>query len=58
MYFKKLSVDVKTDNSPLVDSNGGNFKFSNGKVSLVTYHWKDLFKLKILIKVNLSCKGY
>ena len=34
---------------------GSNFKISNGKVGLVRYHWKDLFKTRILVKNLLAC---
>ena len=30
-----------------------NIKISNGKLSLTTYHCKDLFKAKILIKITI-----
>ena len=58
-FLKKLSVDGKTDNFPDLlgwggEVDGGNFKISKWKMCLVAYHWKGLFKTKILVKV-LSC---
>ena len=36
----------------------GNFEISSGKVDLVSYHWKGLFKTMILIKIILPCNDY
>ena len=58
--FKKVSLDTKIDDLLLFLGGdvGGSFKISNGKVHLVTYLWKGLFKTKILMKVVLLCDDY
>ena len=60
MFFKVLSVNLKIDDlsSPLKGVYGYNFKISSRKVHFVAYHWKGLFKPKILVILVLSCDDY
>ena len=60
VFLKKLSTDVKIDDRPasLEGYMWDNFKLSNGKLNLVTYHWRGLFETKILIKVVLALDDY
>ena len=54
--LKELSVDAIIDDvlALLGCQMGGNFKISNEEVCRVLYHWKSVFKTKILVKVVLS----